>query len=203
VIAELRGRLARRAADHVVVDVGGVGYRVFVSLPVLAALPEDGAELDLRIHTQVREDAIHLFGFPTDAERELFRTLIGLSRIGPKAAMQILSGLTAAELARAVASEDVDRLARTPGIGRKTAERLIVELKDRIDVLVAGLEAGRGAGAPPVRDGKLADAIAALEALGVTRARADRALREARQSLGPDASVESWLKAALRDLRPS
>lgn len=195
-IAQLAGELVERNADHVVIDVGGVGYRVFVSTPTLASLPAVGDRVRLKVHTLVREDAFLLYGFAGDAERALFRTLIGLSKIGPKAAMQILSGLPIADLVAAIVSEDVARLTSLPGVGRKTAERLIVELKDSISGFADP------ATSPAAAGGGLEDAIAALGGLGVPRARAERALAEAARGLGDAASLPDLVKAALRVLKP-
>jgi len=131
-IAWLEGRLLRKASDHVVVADGGVGYRVFVTRQVLERLPPEGERVALEIHTQVREDAIQLFGFLEEVEREIFEALIGMSGIGPRAAMGILSGMDARELAHAVCSGDLARLCTIQGVGKKKAERMCLDLRDRL-----------------------------------------------------------------------
>ena len=130
-IALLRGELAYKSVDHVIVDTGGVGYRLFIPLSTFYALPDTG-QVRLLVHTHVREDALLLFGFATPAEREMFATLIGISGIGPKLALNILSHIPVADLQGAVLAGDIKRLSALPGIGKKTAERLVLELKDKL-----------------------------------------------------------------------
>ena len=136
-IAQLRGRLLRKAPQEAVVDVGGVGYRVTIPLSTFYRVGEPGAEVTLLTHTHVREDALALFGFLTAVEQELFERLIAVSGVGPKVAISILSGIEAPELAAALRSSDIARLTRIPGVGKKTAERLVVELKDKMQDLPA------------------------------------------------------------------
>lgn len=131
-IAWLEGRLLRKASDHVVVATGGVGYQVFVSRQVLERLPPEGERVALEIHTQVREDAIQLFGFLQEEEREIFEALIGMSGIGPRAAVGILSGMDPRELAHAVCTGDLARLCTIQGVGKKKAERMCLDLRDRL-----------------------------------------------------------------------
>ena len=131
-IAQISGTLAQKIPGEVIVDVGGVGYQVLIPLNVFYQLPEIGAPLSLQIHTHVREDALQLFGFQDFAEKQMFLLLINVSGIGPKLAINILSGIAATELKRALREGDQSRLVAIPGVGRKLAERLIVELKDRI-----------------------------------------------------------------------
>lgn len=197
-IARLAGVLAERATDHVVIDVGGVGFRVFVSAITLAELPGIGEPTTALIHTLVREDAIALYGFASAVERELFRTLLRLSGIGPKNAMQILSGMPLAELVQAIAASDVERLVRLPGVGRKTAERITVELRDRIGALTADAGAAPLGGAPA---GRLAsETLEALVKLGLPRPRADRAVREVAGRIPAAAPLEEWIREALREV---
>lgn len=128
-IARIAGQMIHRAPDHLVVDVGGVGYRLFVSLNTFYALPEPPAAVQLMVHTVVRDDAIHLYGFGDAAEKEAFGHLIGVSGVGPKLAMGILSGIGPEDLWQAVRSRDIARLCKVPGIGKKTAARMVVDLK--------------------------------------------------------------------------
>lgn len=143
--ARIRGTVLERELEEVVVDVGGVGYLLYVSLNTLAHVGPVGTEVDLRVHTQVREDAITLFGFASAAERDAFRALIGVSGVGPRIARAALSALSTLDLAQAIRTGDVRTLTRVPGIGKRTAERIIVELKDTFPVAaeeIAGEVAG-------------------------------------------------------------
>ncbi len=197
-IARLVGMVAERAADHVVIDVAGVGFRVFVSAITLAELPAIGETATVMVHTQVREDAISLYGFASGIERELFRTLLKLSGIGPRNAIQILSGMPLGELVEAIAAGDVDRLVRLPGVGRKTAERIAVELRDRIGALSAQAGAPASGGAP---SGRLAsETLEALVKLGLPRPRAERAVREVAARVSSSAPLEEWIREALREV---
>ena len=171
-IARLVGRLAQKSPEALVVDVHGVGYRVMVSLTAFAALPEQGAEVELAIHTHLRETALELFGFVSPDERALFAALITVSGIGPRMALNILSGLPAADLRDALAAGNISRLVAVPGVGKRTAERLIVELQDRVRKLAAAAP-GNGAGAAD------AEAVSALVNLGYRQPEAERAVRAA------------------------
>jgi holliday junction DNA helicase RuvA len=131
-IGHLQGRVLKKGAESLLLDVQGVGYRVFVSQVTMARLPSEGDSLGLKIHTHVRDDAILLFGFLDEEEREAFDVLISMNGVGPKAAMGILSGISALELARAICSGDLSRLCLIPGVGKKRAERMVVDLKDRM-----------------------------------------------------------------------
>lgn len=169
-IARLVGRLAQKSPEALIVDVHGVGYRVLVSLTAFAALPEQGDEVALGIHTHLRETALELFGFVTADEQALFGALITVSGVGPRMALNILSGLPAADLREALAAGNVNRLIAIPGIGKRTAERLIVDLQDRVRKLAATAPAdGRG----PL-DG---EAVSALVNLGYRAPDAERAVR--------------------------
>ncbi|MCC7417025.1 MAG: Holliday junction branch migration protein RuvA [Acidobacteria bacterium] len=194
-IAYLRGRILSKQPNRLTIDVNGVGYDVAVPLSTFYGLGEPGAEIALRIHTHVREDALLLYGFATRLEQDLFERLIGISGIGPKVALAVLSGIEPRDLVRAVERGDVARLTAIPGIGRKTSERIVLELKDR-------LPRGEGAGAP--EDGRAApamrdDLLSALINLGYHRPLAERAVDAALETT-PDATFERTLKQALREL---
>jgi Holliday junction DNA helicase RuvA len=178
VIAHLKGRVLRKSPQEVIVDVAGVGYRVAIPVSTFYRLGDDGAEVSLRVHTHVREDTLALFGFLTAHEQDLFERLIQVAGVGPKLAVNILSGIEAAELAAALRGSDIARLTRVPGVGKKTAERLVVELKDKMPPLPATAEA-EAAEAPTTPK---EDLLSALAHLGYSRGEAergvDRALRE-------------------------
>jgi Holliday junction DNA helicase RuvA len=196
VIAHLRGRLFAKHPNRLIVDVNGVGYDVAVPLSTFYGLGEPGAEIALRIHTHVREDALLLYGFATVLEQDLFERLIGISGIGPKVALAVLSGIEPKELVRAVERGDVARLTAIPGVGKKTSERMVLELKDRLPRAQAG-EAGADAAAeaPQLRE----DVLSALINLGYHRPLAEKAVDAARNAT-PDGSFERTLKQALREL---
>jgi Holliday junction DNA helicase RuvA len=179
VIAHLTGTLREKQVQRLVVDVGGVGYDVHVPLSTFYEVGEPGAGVSLRIHTLVREDAIQLFGFLTPLEQQLFERLIGISGIGPKVALAVLSGIEPGELVRAVRGADLGRLTSIPGVGRKTAERMVVELKDRLTTLVS--DAATLSDAPPpadVRD----DLLSALANLGYQRVAAEKSVDRVMQA---------------------
>lgn len=196
-IALLTGRLLDKKPNRVVVDVGGVGYDVAVPLSTFYTLGDAGVTVSLRIHTHVREDAIALFGFATALELALFERLIGVSGIGPRVALAVLSGIEPAELVRAVRTQNTARLTAIPGVGKKTAERIGLELKDRLPpALVA--EPGAPAGAADgggLRD----DLLSALVNLGYQRAAAEKAIDRVVER-GDEASFEESLRAVLRSL---
>ncbi len=196
-IAMIRGRLVEKQANRLIVDVQGVGYEVQVPLSTYYHLADAGAEVVLRIHTHVREDALSLFGFATALEQQLFERLIGISGIGPRLALAVLSGIDPADLVRAVQAGDVGRLTLIPGIGKKTAERIGLELKDRLPAQLQSEadRAGGEAGEPVLR----ADLLSALLNLGYHRALAEKAVDAALRS-GGDATFERTLKQALQHL---
>ena len=174
-IAHLRGRLLSKAPNQAVVECGGVGYDVSISVPTYSALPNEGTEVSLHINTQVREDAISLFGFPDREEKRLFERLISVNGIGPKLGITVLSGLPAATLVAAIRAGDAPQLTRIPGIGKKTAERVVLELKDKLEDLQ---------GAPVQTDehqhGPIAeDVLSALVNLGYKRENAQKAIETA------------------------
>jgi len=182
----------------VTVEVHGVGYEVLIPLSSYDKLPSPGNEVRLLTHLAVREDAHLLYGFMTVAERELFRLLINtVSGIGPKIAMNVLSGMSPSAFRSAVASADVKGLSRIPGVGKKTAERIVVELKDKVGT-AAGWEASSAQRALTPQDQKANDATLALIALDFKPAEAHEAVRAAQALLGGDATVESVVRAALK-----
>ena len=196
-IAHLRGRIAEKHPNRVVVDVNGVGYDVFVPLSTFYGLGEAGAETALRIHTHVREDALLLYGFATLLEQELFERLIGVSGIGPKVALAVLSGIEPQELIRAIERGVIARLTSIPGVGKKTSERIVLELKDR---LPRGQAAAALAGDPAAAPSAMQDdVISALVNLGYHRPLAEKAAASA-VKIAPDAGFERTLKQALREV---
>jgi Holliday junction DNA helicase RuvA len=196
VIAYLRGRILEKRPNRLVIDASGVGYDVSVPLSTFYGLGEPGQETALRIHTHVREDALSLYGFATRLEQDLFERLIGISGIGPKLAISVLSGLEPPMLIRAIGQADVARLTSIPGVGKKTAERIVLELKDRLPGVSAGDSPGDGlADEPVLRD----DLLSALINLGYHRPLAEKAVDAAIRSL-PGSDFERTLKQALREL---
>ena len=160
-IGSLRGRIRARAADRIVLEVGGVGYSVAISLNTFAEIERGGAgeEITLEIHTHVREDALALYGFATAREKELFEKLIAVSGIGPRLAQVVLSGMAPDDLVGALASGDIARLVRIPGVGKKTAERMIVELRDKVQALAAELPAAKAVPGGASSDADLVEAL--------------------------------------------
>ncbi len=197
-IAFLRGRVLEKQPNRVIVDVQGVGYEVHVPLSTYYQIGEPGDEVALRVHTHVREESLQLYGFSTDLERQLFERLIAISGIGPKLAIAVLSGMEPPDLVAAVQRGDVARLTGIPGIGKKTAERIVLEMKDRVAQLVV---AAPGEAAPAVSEGDRlrADLLSALQNLGYHRPLADKVV-DAVLSKESEPSFEQTLKAALRAL---
>ena len=195
-IAHLRGTILEKHPNRVVVDVGGVGYDVAVPLSTFYGLADAGGEVALRIHTHVREDAIALFGFATALELDLFERLIGISGIGPKVGLAVLSGIEPLELIGAIERSDLARLTAIPGVGKKTSERIVLELKDRLPKAPAAPAAGGAAEPPVLRD----DLLSALMNLGYHRPLAEKAVDAALKTVGRDAGFERTLKQALREL---
>jgi Holliday junction DNA helicase RuvA len=176
-IAHLRGRLLSKSPNQAIVDCGGVGYDVAITVPTYSTLPAEGAEVALHINTQVREDAIALFGFLDRDEKRLFERLITVSGIGPKLGITVLSGLSAASLVAAIRGGDHATLTRIPGIGKKTAERVVLELKDKLDDLSSAVptQSATGFHGGPVID----DVLSALTNLGYKRESAQKAIETA------------------------
>jgi Holliday junction DNA helicase RuvA len=191
-IAQLAGALAYKSPEHLIVDVQGVGYQVFVSLNSFYRLPEPGDPVRLQIHTHVREDALQLYGFLDRAEKDLFLLLLGVSGIGPRLALNILSGTPSQELEDALEAGDVVRLLAIPGVGKKTAERLVVELRDKIKLVkgVRGTDDGLRA------TGTEAEAVSALVNLGYRRAEAERAVKAVCAAGATD--IEAIIRSALK-----
>ena len=196
-IASLRGSLAAKTASRLVIDVNGVGYDVQVPLSTFYEVGETGATVSLRIHTHVREDVIALYGFLTRLEQVLFERLIGVNGVGPKLALAVLSGIEPAELIRAVRLQDVARLTAIPGVGKKTAERIGLELKDRLPQSTDAT--GPTPAARTQADGLRDDLLSALVNLGYQRVPAEKAIDRELQRL-PGAPFEDALRAVLRAL---
>jgi holliday junction DNA helicase RuvA len=190
-IAHLRGRLLAKHPNQAVVETGGVGYDVTISVPTFSDLPSVGSEVALHIHTHVREDLIALYGFLCPAEKQLFEKLITVSGIGPKLAITILSGMPADEMVSAIRGNDVARLTRIPGIGKKTAERMVLELRDKLPAEGKGEVA-----AAPTVSATEEDVLSALTNLGYQRAAAERALH----SVARNGSFDAMFRGALAAL---
>lgn len=186
-IGRLRGTLVAKGAETLVLDVGGVGYEMAVAPRVLAELPGVGEEAVVHTHLYVREDQLALYGFASDDHRDLFRLLLGVSGVGPKVALAILGTFDGDELRRVVVSEDVSALTQVPGIGKRSAQKLLLELRPKLELPDAEL-AGGGGVAAEVRE--------ALEGLGYQSAE----IREAMRELPADAPVEELLRLALQEL---
>jgi Holliday junction DNA helicase RuvA len=196
-IAFLRGRVLDKHPNRIIIDVSGVGYEVHVPLSTYYDIGDAGSDVSLRVHTHVREDALQLYGFLTPLEQLLFERLIGISGIGPKLAVAVLSGIGSRELVTSVQRADIARLTRIPGVGRKTAERIVLELKDRLGDVPAQADT---AGAQPSTGDRLRDdLVSALENLGYHRPLAEKAVDATLKSDG-DATFENALKSALREL---
>jgi Holliday junction DNA helicase RuvA len=197
-IAHLRGTLLEKHPNLVIVDVHGVGYEITIPVSAFSSLPEKGQPVQLHIHTHVREDALALFGFVSAADKALFEKLITVSGIGPKLAVTTLSGLTATDLVAAIRSGAIDQLVRIPGVGKKTAERMVLELRDKLDLI--------GAPARPESAAKTAfgsieeDVISALMNFGATRASAEAAVTKAR-STAESNDFDALFRRALKLVR--
>jgi Holliday junction DNA helicase RuvA len=206
-IAHLSGTLLFKQATSVILDVSGVGYEVTIPVTTFYDMEEPGAEVSLRIYTHVREDALQLFGFKTARERELFTLLISVSGIGPKSGIAMLSGMSADEIITAIRTNNLARLTSIPGVGRKTAERVVIELRDKMAALtsaafeeeMAARAAAGGGVAPPSEDAVREDTFSALTNLGYQRAAAEKAIAQA-ISEGGEISVELLLRRSLRHL---
>ncbi len=197
-IASITGRLTRKATDYLIVDVGGVGYQVSVPLSTYYGIPEGGEVVSLHVHTHLREDALTLFGFLSQAEKDLFQLFIGVSGIGPKLALVILSSLSVDELLGAFHASDDSRLCSVPGIGKKTAARMVLEIKDKIrDFSPETVPQGQ----PPAADvqNDTDDAVSALVNLGYKKPLAEDAVRQARQGRS-GLPVQELIREALNGL---
>lgn len=200
-IAFLSGKLLEKHANSVIVDVGGVGYEVSIPLSTFYELGEVGSEVQLRIYTNVREDAIQLFGFKTIRERELYLKLISVQGIGARSGIAMLSGMNADEIIAAIRTENLAKLTAIPGVGRKTAERLVIELRDKVSDLADGVSAGASmqAVAGVGGDGVVDDTLSALVNLGYQKNAAEKAIQRSLQD-GVEANVKKLLKASLQRL---
>ena len=194
-IAHLRGKLLVKHPNQAIVETGGVGYDVVISVPTFSDLPAVGNDVSLHIHTHVREDSIALYGFLHAAEKQLFEKLITVSGIGPKLAITILSGMPAEEMLGAIRGNDLVRLTRIPGIGKKTAERMVLELRDKLPPAPAG-----PAAATPVTGPVEEDVLSALVNLGYQRPAAERALASVARDVGTPRSFENLFRQTLSAL---
>ena len=201
-IARLEGALREKSPMRVVVDVAGVGYELLIPLSTFTELPDEGKTVAFFVHTHMRDSAIQLFGFGTEHERTAFELLLRASRVGPKLAQTILSGILPGDLLDAIRRSDVSALRSVPGVGAKTAERILVELRDR----VADFDPGHGGAAEGgaarerTRETPEEQAVSALTNLGVPRSRAEPVVAGAAKELGSDAAIEALIRAALRRL---
>ncbi|MGQ0504042.1 MAG: Holliday junction branch migration protein RuvA [Myxococcaceae bacterium] len=198
-IASLSGTVSEKNLNDAILDVNGVGYRVHFSLLTLARLPEKGHAAQVRIRTVVREDAFDLFGFLSRAEEEMFLLLTSVPHVGPKLAMAVLSGLEVGELAQAIGRGEVGRLTKIHGVGKKTAERLVLELKDKVKVLAIESHAGAQVIRPPA--GARDDLVSALVNLGYKPQQAEKAADTASERAGAEAAFELLFREALKSLR--
>ncbi len=196
-IAYLAGKLLEKQANTAIVDVGGVGYEVSIPLTTFYELGEPGSDVELRIYTAVREDAIQLFGFKTLRERDLYLKLISVQGIGPKSGIAMLSGMNADEIIAALRSNNLAKLTSIPGVGRKTAERMVIELRDKVGDLGAGTPADPGSSTSLPSDAVFDDALSALVNLGYQKAAAEKALNQAAQE-GTENTVQKLLRRALQ-----
>ena len=193
-IAHLKGQLTYKSPEYTIVDVNGVGYKVFTPLSTYYALPNSGQTVSLRIHTRVREDELKLFGFLTEEEQTIFQKLITINKVGPRLALGILSGMSPADLLSAVMNNDSVKLSTIPGVGKKTAERLLIELEDKVSTLGTG-SLPLGAAHPAGDQSARLQAEEALEALGYKPAEAAKLLDK---SNSEGQSVEQMIRLALR-----
>ena len=191
-IGYLKGTLIDKKPNSVLMDVNGVGYLVNIPVSTFYDLPEEGTPLSLFVYTHVREDVLALYGFRTTREKVLFEKLIGVSGIGPKMAIAFLSGMTADELIPAIQRQDILKLTTIPGVGRKTAERVALELREQIPALLS--EAAQAAQTKPMQE----DLISALVNLGYHRTQAERAVKKVLEDAKPDSTFETLLKNSLQ-----
>ena len=193
-IAHLKGKLTHKSPVAIIIDVNGVGYQVFVPLSTFYALPELESEISLGIHTHMREEALKLFGFYTIDEKIIFEKLITINKVGPKLALTILSGMPPADILSTINSNDIVKLSTIPGIGRKTAERLILEMRDKMDGLSLDFVATKD---PGPEKGLFDDALSALVNLGYKKSQAELALKKVYAESVEDNSIESLIKDSL------
>ncbi len=196
-IARLKGQLTYKSPEYTIVDVNGVGYQVFTPLSTYYALPGLGQTVSLRVHTRVREDELKLFGFLTQEEQTIFQKLITINKVGPKLALGILSGMSLTDFISAVMNNDAAKLSTIPGVGKKTAERLAMEMKDKLADLTIDMEHSPDSAAT---EGFYDDALSALVNLGYKKPEAEKALKAIYNQKGKDASLEDLIKESLNIL---
>ena len=193
-IAHLKGKLTYKSPVEIAIDVNGVGYQIFVPLSTFYALPELGNDVFLDIHTHMREESLKLFGFYTTDEKRIFEKLIAINKVGPKLALTILSGMSPIELFSTIDSNDIGKLSTIPGIGRKTAERLILEMRDKLSGLSLEFSLTED---PVTRNGLFDDALSALMNLGYKKNSAGQALKKVCDKSEKESSLESLIKESL------
>ena len=196
-IAHLIGKLIYKSPDHAIVDVNGIGYKVFTPLSTYYVLPKTGESVTLHIHTRVREDELKLFGFLTEEEQTIFEKLITINKVGPKLALGILSGMSPKNLLTAIMNNDAARLSTIPGVGKKTAERLTLEMKDKLSDLTFEMEHQLDSETP---EGFYEDALSALVNLGYKKPQAEKSLKSAYNKIGKGSSLEELIKESLNNL---
>ncbi|OGW22381.1 MAG: Holliday junction DNA helicase RuvA [Nitrospinae bacterium RIFCSPLOWO2_12_FULL_47_7] len=194
-IAYLKGKLIYKSPVHVIIDVSGVGYQVFIPLSTYYALPELHGDISLKIYTHMTEDALKLFGFLSSEEQKSFETLISINKVGPKLALTILSGISAQDLITAITNNDLARLSSIHGVGRKTAERLVLEMKDKLPAIIEGVSTN----STPAH-GVMDDALSALINLGYKKSEAEKALKNVRGQTEGDLPIEHLIKESLKFL---
>jgi len=200
-IAHINGTLIYKSANYVIVDAHGIGYRVFIPLSTFYELPETGDSVALNIYTHVKQDGIGLFGFFNNEEKDIFELMISVSGIGPRLAVNILSGITAGELAKAVSEGNLKRLVAVPGVGKKMAERMLLELKDKVTAHGGMGGADRAASGISEEDYQIKeDALSALSNLGYKKNMAENVIEKVTQRLGGNVSLDILLKESLRIL---
>ena len=196
-IAHLIGKLIYKSPDHSIVDVKGIGYKIFTPLSTYYVLPKTGESVTLHIHTRVREDELKLFGFLTEEEQTIFEKLITINKVGPKLALGILSGMSPENLLTAIMNNDAGRLSAIPGVGKKTAERLTLEMKDKLSDLTFEMAHQQDTEVP---EGPYEDALSALVNLGYKKPQAEKSLKSAYNKIGKDGSLEDLIKESLNNL---
>ena len=196
-IAHLKGQLIYKSPEHTIVDVNGIGYKVFTPLSTYYSLPKLGETVTLLIHTRVREDELKLFGFLTEEEQTIFEKLITINKVGPKLALAILSGMSTTDLLISIINNDSARLSAIPGVGKKTAERLALEMKDKLSDLALQMENQPNTSSP---GGVYEDALSALVNLGYKKPQAEKALKTAYNANGSDSLLEELIKESLNNL---
>jgi Holliday junction DNA helicase RuvA len=195
-IAWLSGRLRHKAVDHLIIDVSGVGYQVAVPLSTYSRIPDDGEDVSLHIYTHLREDSLSLFGFLTEEEKNMFMLLLGVSGIGPKLALAILSGLSVQDLSRALQGSDHSLLSTIPGIGKKTAARMVLELKDKVKLIMPMTPQPAHGSEPITVSDDVKDVISALVNLGYKKQQAEEAVKKIGQGRS-NMRVEELIREAL------